>query len=991
MPKKVHVINSFEGGQNSSADPRDIEANEAVSIKNLSTNRFGRLVMSGKFTEHEATLGTLADGGGQEENKGANDYPGTGLFYFPSDYKMLDASGARLTGASDPTGAADYFLLYHKADGETHSIFQRLADGTLDWSETSGNSDIDLGGNSADSIFYNADGNIRIFDAPTTGAARGNTNKWHGVITPKIYGNHQPRDNNGVFQTWQAYGDNFTRNEASVYRTSNASGTNDAGSKEARWMTLNQELSGAFTLVGNDDQVNPGFLCNNAIICNTESKAVSAHGMEAAGFAFADETTDLGATHFSSNSNVESGMHWGVGIHFREGQNGTWMPSTNTRYKFYITTMYDDMTQESLPQLMAMYGAQHLVPDYKPTSCDVSSGSNVIHDDNNLFLAHGFAVGQTVTVTDEDNASNTFASAYISAVDADEMTLLDGPSGSPQNFGVTESNYNKITIKGHDDCDYTAVATANDNVSFAYSTPSTEIYMCDGDTEGAAFEGNCNKFGTPGLNLRAWFNPIIKINGAEHGGADSGNNPAESNNYIFGNGDSDDRSTYGNPRISGFRIYFASNEDGYTTLWQMMEADFVKGLKAIGLDGASGDSGFAPWQHYSIYPNSDDGGTESVHSTTTGIYLKADWPRTNRWLNPPRFVSYFTNNAHEHDDVIKLDSAASIVVSKRRAYAGNVVQTIDGVQERHPDRILKSPVNQFDKFPSKSFIECAVNDGEAIVHLAAFADRLLQFNKKTLYIINIAQESEFMETKHSFKGVTHSSAVCTTDLGVAWANENGAYFYDGQKVIDILESKGQIVIPEDEWSTFADEPMAGYIPKTRQVIFADSKAAGSGKTFIYDIMTNSFTRGTTQLVSAAEKSNFINDYNSDLVYYDYTNNQMMKWNTTAATSNDVEYITKDIDFGNPSVRKKIYKVYITYKGNGTFPTVTYGVNGDSTPTTAVTTVTAMSNNNDWATAEYKFGSDANNCYSFQLKLAGNAPADFEINDISIVYREKRVK
>ena len=50
MPKKVHLINAFEGGQNSSADPRDVDANESVSIKNMNTNRFGRLVMAGKFT-----------------------------------------------------------------------------------------------------------------------------------------------------------------------------------------------------------------------------------------------------------------------------------------------------------------------------------------------------------------------------------------------------------------------------------------------------------------------------------------------------------------------------------------------------------------------------------------------------------------------------------------------------------------------------------------------------------------------------------------------------------------------------------------------------------------------------------------------------------------------------------------------------------------------------------------------------------------------------
>ena len=38
-------------------------------------------------------------------------------------------------------------------------------------------------------------------------------------------------------------------------------------------------------------------------------------------------------------------------------------------------------------------------------------------------------------------------------------------------------------------------------------------------------------------------------------------------------------------------------------------------------------------------------------------------------------------------------------------------------------------------------------------------------------------------------------------------------------------------------------------------------------------------------------------------------------------------------------------------------------------------------------------SEANNIYSFQLVLAahGTVPANFEINDISIVYREKSIR
>ena len=116
--------------------------------------------------------------------------------------------------------------------------------------------------------------------------------------------------------------------------------------------------------------------------------------------------------------------------------------------------------------------------------------------------------------------------------------------------------------------------------------------------------------------------------------------------------------------------------------------------------------------------------------------------------------------------------------------------------------------------------------------------------------------------------------------------------------------------------------------------------------------------------------------------------------------------TKDIDFGEPSVRKKIYKVYVSYKGDGDSVTVQYAVNGDtdavapfyrttadgsSDKTNSDTTPLLNSNVDDWIKAELKPVSSVNNINSFQLIFGGTAETDFEINDISIVYRVKNIK
>jgi len=119
----------------------------------------------------------------------------------------------------------------------------------------------------------------------------------------------------------------------------------------------------------------------------------------------------------------------------------------------------------------------------------------------------------------------------------------------------------------------------------------------------------------------------------------------------------------------------------------------------------------------------------------------------------------------------------------------------------------------------------------------------------------------------------------------------------------------------------------------------------------------------------------------------------------------LEIKTKDIDFGAPGVRKKLYKVLITYTtaASGSVAsvvTVKYDTNGRGTFDKTFADGTNFSSNvlaaaNGWQVAELKPGtsSQANNIKSFQLKFstAGTVPSGFKINDISIIYRLKPPK
>ena len=65
-----------------------------------------------------------------------------------------------------------------------------------------------------------------------------------------------------------------------------------------------------------------------------------------------------------------------------------------------------------------------------------------------------------------------------------------------------------------------------------------------------------------------------------------------------------------------------------------------------------------------------------------------------------------------------------------------------------------------------------------------------------------------------------------------------------------------------------------------------------------------------------------------------------------------------------------------------------------TSTACYSSETLNETDGEWKTAELKFDnpSEVNNIYSFQMLLYGSQIAvDFEVNDISIVFKTKRVK
>ena len=135
----------------------------------------------------------------------------------------------------------------------------------------------------------------------------------------------------------------------------------------------------------------------------------------------------------------------------------------------------------------------------------------------------------------------------------------------------------------------------------------------------------------------------------------------------------------------------------------------------------------------------------------------------------------FNNSIYDPLKITEI-RAKTAVVANRRVYLVNVkVFYSDVTSEVLSDSIFKSEVGKFDKFKRSGRIDVAVDDGEHIIALAEYADRILQFKQRSLHILNVSQEMEYLEETHKFKGIANPAAYTNTDYGCAWVNDSGCY------------------------------------------------------------------------------------------------------------------------------------------------------------------------------------------------------------------------
>lgn len=223
------------------------------------------------------------------------------------------------------------------------------------------------------------------------------------------------------------------------------------------------------------------------------------------------------------------------------------------------------------------------------------------------------------------------------------------------------------------------------------------------------------------------------------------------------------------PRIKGAKLYIKSSEEQDSSLGGEVASDYYL-ISEMNFElGARspGSSSYNDWYPARYITNSNS----FICRNSLGNFSET-------------FQSW---HGYVPDD-IKPCYYKTACVAYGKVYVGNV--KFDG--RLYPDRIMKSEGGEFDTFTKYGFIDIleAVDDGDSIVHLESFGDRILQFKENIVYIINISKQFEFVEMTAKYAGISNPSQVVQTDKGVYWANRRGLWWYNGEAVVNLLASRG---------------------------------------------------------------------------------------------------------------------------------------------------------------------------------------------------------
>ena len=440
-----------------------------------------------------------------------------------------------------------------------------------------------------------------------------------------------------------------------------------------------------------------------------------------------------------------------------------------------------------------------------------------------------------------------------------------------------------------------------------------------------------------------------------------------------------------NGRITGGRIYtrLQNTDDDFVLL---ADIDIVKGVRTT-LDGDH-----VAW----------------TLQAGKGYYVIGDAVGNS---TSPNLDTYTTINGFSPDvNFVAIGGAGELykasVVANRRAFIANVkIKTKSGEVEKFGDRLMYSEIGKFDTFLEHNFIDVSKGDYGEYTAIESFADRLLAFKNNLVHIINISSPSVanwYLEETVKYFGVNFPFSVAKTKYGIAWVSDDGCYLYDGKSVKNLIDRKVAVSSPAftasgankpwNDWyrgTAHLKDVMLGYDSISNSLIMMRSpndSTNNSEQAWVYDFDSNGWSYNTKIFTDSETYTNFITDWNNNLMlgYDDGSTVTFKKYLPVSVSQSNQDFFTKDIDFGQPGLIKKIYKVIVTYKSDGAETTpFEYAIDGSESFSNFTGNFADTSDVWDVVTLTT---TNPISCQSIQIKFDGPSAGIFEINDMTIEYR-----
>jgi len=449
-----------------------------------------------------------------------------------------------------------------------------------------------------------------------------------------------------------------------------------------------------------------------------------------------------------------------------------------------------------------------------------------------------------------------------------------------------------------------------------------------------------------------------------------------------------------NARLYGARIYTRlANTDNDLIL--LADIDIVKGFKT------TFDGDHVSWSYES----------------GKGYYVigEATGNATSPNLDTYDTINGYSPDVHFNAFGGRNEIYKASVIANRRTFIANVKLKGKNIElQKHGDRLMYSEINKFDTFLEHNFIDVSKGDYGEYTALESYADRLLAFKNNLVHVINIASPSPagwYLEDTIKYAGVNFSFSVAKTRYGIAWVSDDGCYIYDGRRTTNLIEnkiavSKASYTSTNVDWQSWyrgsgnVKDVMLGYDAISNSLVMVRSPndaTTNSNQGWIYDFDSNGWVFHNNIFDDSETYTNFVTDWNNNLVLGLQNSNDVdfKKFLPISKSLSGQEFVTKDIDFGEPGLIKKVYAIYVTYKSDGAETTpFKYAIDGKQSFSGSgggTFTGNLVDTSGQWDVVKLVPATNPLPCQSIQIKFDVGSAGVFEFNDLSIEYRIIRNK